>query len=154
MKIQNETKSKTIELNTIEAEVDHYPSYRLKIAIITEEIKASFEKSIWITEVDLNDFITKLNELEKSRNNEVKLNSMSPGEFQLGFRNLDLLGHLAVELQIEKNDIQGSGYAHLVKIGFEIEGRRKNHRFSNGGYVDEILLGMINPQVVSTGVGE
>ena len=34
------------------------------------------------------------------------------------------------------------------KNGFEIEGIRKKHRYNNGGYIDTILLGLLNEEKV------
>ncbi len=121
MKIHGENKLEIIEISAVEAETDYYPSYRLQINVETEEVKASFDRSIWITETDLEEFISNLIELEKNRDKDVVLNSMSPGEFQLRFRNLDLLGHLVVELQLEKKDYNKQGNSSLVKLEFEID---------------------------------
>ncbi|MEQ9443418.1 MAG: hypothetical protein RIG62_30545 [Cyclobacteriaceae bacterium] len=121
MIIENEIKTRRIELTTVDSEKDYFPSYQLKIKLSTEEIQATFNRSIWISEADLDSFIVKLHDLETTRRGDEKLNSMSPGEFQLRFRNLDERGHLAVELQLMKKSYPDPEYSDLIKVEFEID---------------------------------
>lgn len=121
MIIENEIKTRRIELTIVDFELDYYPSYRLKIELSTEEMNATFNRSIWISETDLDLFLTRLNELEVSRKGDEKLLSLSPNEFYLRFRNLDVLGHLAVELQVTKEYYYNHGYSDLLRVEFEID---------------------------------
>ena len=62
------------------------------------------------------------------------------------FKNLNL--HKLTAGCYDQN--QGSLKA-FQKAGFEIEGIRRKHCFNNGEYVDDILLGQINPVVRDNG---
>lgn len=121
MIIENEIRTRRIELITVDSEQAYYPSYRLRINLSTEEIQATFNRSIWISEADLDSFVARLNDLETTRQGDEKLNSMSPNEFQLRFRNLDKLGHLSVEIQLMKGNYLAQGYSDLIKVEFEID---------------------------------
>ena len=121
MKIQNETKTRTIELTVVDSEENYYPSYRLRIGLATEEFQAEFNREIWISKVDLENFVARLESLENSRKGDEKLKSMSPDEFHLRFRNLDNLGHLAVELELKKDSKNDNSYSDLLRVEFEID---------------------------------
>jgi hypothetical protein len=121
MTIQNEIGTRKIELNISDSEAVNYPSYRLKINLLTEELNAEFNRSIWISLTDLESFTQKLTELDKTRIGDEKLESMSPDEFYLRFRNIDKLGHLAVELKIRKLSPYQNDYSDLIKVEFEID---------------------------------
>jgi hypothetical protein len=119
MTIQNEIGTRKIELNISDSETVNYPSFRLKINLLTEELNAEFNRPIWIALTDLDSFTQKLTELEKTRTGDEKLESMSPNEFYLRFRNIDNLGHLSVELKIEKGSIYQKDYSDFIKVEFE-----------------------------------
>ena len=121
MTIQNEIETRKIELNISDSEIVNYPSYRLKINLLTEELNAEFNRPIWIALTDLESFTQKLTELDKTRIGDEKLESMSPDEFYLRFRNIDKLGHLAVELKIRKLSQYQNDYSDLIKVEFEID---------------------------------
>ena len=121
MTIQNEIGTRKIELNLSDSELVNYPSYCLKINLLTEEFNAEFNRPIWIALTDLESFTQKLTELEKTRIGDEKLESMSPDEFYLRFRNIDKLGHLAVELKIKKLSPYQTDYSDLIKVEFEID---------------------------------
>jgi hypothetical protein len=121
MLIQNEIKSRSIELSVLESALDHYPSFRIQIHLVTEEFEGNFDRNIWISEADVESFINGLQKLDESRNGQETLNSMSPGEFHLGFKNIDKLGHLAVVLRIKKESSVDHTYHDDLKIEFEID---------------------------------
>ena len=121
MTIQNEIGTRKIELNVSDSETENYPSYRLNINILTEEITAEFKRPIWIALTDLETFTQKLTELDKTRIGDERLESMSPNEFHLRFRNIDKLGHLAVELKVRKESPYQNDYSDLIKLEFEID---------------------------------
>ncbi|WP_418510815.1 hypothetical protein [Corallibacter sp.] len=121
MTIQNEIGTRKIELNICDSELINYPSYRLNINILTEELNAEFTRPIWIALTDLEFFTQKLIELEKTRIGDEKLESISPEEFHIRFRNINKLGHLAVELKIRKSSSYQNDYSDLIKVEFEIE---------------------------------
>lgn len=120
MTIQNEIGNRKIELNISDFETVNYPSYHLKINLSTEELNAEFNRPIWISLTDLESFIQKLTELDKTRTGDIKLESMSPDEFYLRFRNIDNLGHLSVELKIQKESPYQKD-SDLVKMKFEFD---------------------------------
>lgn len=49
------------------------------------------------------------------------LESMSPNEFHLRFRNIDNLGHLTVELKVRIESLYQKDYSDLIKVAFEID---------------------------------
>lgn len=121
IKITNEYKTKVLELFVVETEQLHYPSFRLKIAVKTEEFEGRFDRNIWITASDLDHFVGKLTKLDESRSGYAELHSMSPEEFKIGFKNIDTLGHIAVVVELKKNSIPPSNYQDHLKFEFEID---------------------------------
>lgn len=121
MRIENEIKSKWVELTVVDSETDYYPSYRIIIGIKTEEFEGKFDRKIWLSEVEIDDFIERLSNFDKTRNGFEKLNSMSPDEFQIGFRNIDSLGHISTQIQIRRESNIDKTYRDLLNIEFEID---------------------------------
>jgi hypothetical protein len=121
MTIQNEIGTRKIELKVSDSETENYPSYRLNIKVLTEELNAEFKRPIWIALTDLELFTQKLTQLDKTRIGDEKLESLSPDEFHLRFRNIDKLGHLTVELKIRKKSPYQNDYSDLIKVEFEID---------------------------------
>ena len=121
MIIENETKTRFIQLIVVDSELHYYPSYKLSVQLKTEEISAKFDRSIWVSEVDVQNFIQQLEALDKSRNGEAKLSSMSPDEFDLIIENLDTLGHLSVCLSLKKEATSILDYKDSLRICFEID---------------------------------
>lgn len=121
MKIEDEIKSKKIELKVVDCEKDYYPSYRIQVRIKTEEFEGNFDRKIWLSEVDIDDFIRRLTVFEETRNGFEKLNSMSPDEFRLGFRNIDNLGHISAQVQLKRESNIDSSYRDSLDIEFEID---------------------------------
>lgn len=119
MKIKNEIGSKTIDILFVEVDKSYYPSYRLIVKISTEEFNEAFDRSYWVEEDELETFINGLEKLEQTRIGEEIMRSFSPNEFQLKFRNLDNLGHIAVEIQIQKRG--NDSYSDFIRVGFEID---------------------------------
>jgi len=120
MIIQNEIGTRKIELSVSDSETYCYPSYCLKISLLTEELKADFNRSIWISLTDLEHFIKRLSILDKTRVGDEKLESMSPDEFHLRFKNIDSLGHLSVEVRLKKSTLYNE-YSDTIQIAFEID---------------------------------
>jgi hypothetical protein len=121
MTIENEIKTRFIQLIVVDAELHYYPSYKLAIELKTEEIAGKFDRSIWVSEVDVQDFIQQLEALDKSRNGQAKLSSMSPNEFNLIIKNLDSLGHLLVCLSLERESSVILDQKDVLKVCFEID---------------------------------
>ena len=59
-------------------------------------------KSVWFDSVETRQFIKKLRALDKSREGLVTLETMSPGECVLVFRNFDKLGNIHLEIDISR----------------------------------------------------
>ncbi len=59
-------------------------------------------KSVWFDRLEIDRFITELRALDVSREGSVTLETMSPGECVLTFRNYDMLGHIHVEVIIAR----------------------------------------------------
>ena len=121
MNITNELKTRKIGLVKLESVKVHYPSHRFEIHIQTEDIQAKFNNNIWLSEFDIEKFLDNLSILDKDRKGQAKLESMSPGEFQLIFKAIDGLGHLAVICQFMKEDRINNDYSQDVKIEFQID---------------------------------
>lgn len=121
MIIENEIKTRKIELTKIESVKEHYPSHRIQIEITTENIKTDFNNYIWLSDADIEKFLIELDELDKSRKGDATLESMSPGEMALTFLPLDNLGHLSVSLRFVKDDRIDKDYSFDVKVEFQID---------------------------------
>ena len=121
MMIENEVKTRSIQLIVVDSELHYYPSYKISIQLKTEEITAKFDRSIWVSEADVQNFIQQLEILDKSRNGKAKLSSMSPDEFDLIIENLDTLGHLSVCLSLKRESSINLDYKDSLRICFEID---------------------------------
>lgn len=121
MKITNELKTRKIGFVKIESVKENYPSYQVQIEIDTENIKATFNNYIWLSEVDIRKFLIDLDALDKSRTGQAVLESMSPGEMKLMFQAIDRLGHLSVMLYCNKEDRVDKDYSHAIKVEFQID---------------------------------
>jgi hypothetical protein len=121
MRISNEEKSRFIELSVLESVKENYPSYRVAISLETENIKSCFNNYIWISEVDIDNFILELESLDKIRKGQAELQSMSPGEFSLFLRAVDTFGHLSVKMRINNKNQIYKDYAYDVSIEFEVD---------------------------------
>ncbi|GAB3901480.1 WapI family immunity protein [Spirosoma agri] len=121
MLIENEIKTRFIQLVVVESELHYYPTFKLSIQLKTEEITAKFDRSIWVSEVDVQNFIQQLEALDKSRNGKAKLSGMSPNDFDLIIENLDTLGHLSVCLSLKRESSLILDYKDSLKVCFEID---------------------------------
>lgn len=120
MIIQNEIRTREIELWIIESVIGSFPTTRLGFRIKTEEFEGSFDRNIWIVNADIKETIEQMEKLEQTRYGKAILNSISPGEFHLQFRNIDAQGHLAVEFHISKEPFRNS-YGDKLRVEFEID---------------------------------
>lgn len=121
MKITNEIKTRTIEFIKLESAREHYPSHRVQILVETENITSSFNNYTWLSEADIDQFLIELANLDKCRNGQAVLGSMTPGEFQLTFQAIDLPGHLSVTLHFIKEDRIEKDYSYELKVEFQID---------------------------------
>ncbi len=127
MRVENEIKTRYIDINSIDFETDYYPSFRILINLKTEELVAEFNRSIWISEADLDKFLIHLENLDASRIGNAELISMSPDEFKIRFSNLDKLGHILVRLQLCKESTIDKSYSDNLQVEFEIDPTSLRH---------------------------
>ena len=112
MQITNELKTRKIDFVAIEAVKEHYPSYHIQIRIETENIQATFNNYIWLSEADMENFLQDLEMLNRKRAGQAVLESMSPGELALTFQAIDNLGHLSVTCHYKKEDRIDKDYSY------------------------------------------
>lgn len=121
MTISNEIKSRTIELLKIESAREHFPSHKIEIKLATENLKSNFSNYTWISDADVETFISQLDNLDKTRKGKAILTSMSPGEFELSFKSIDNLGHITVGLIFSKQDRVNNDYSYEIKVEFQTD---------------------------------
>ena len=121
MKIVSEAKTNSIEIIKLESVYESYPSYRIELKIDTQKVKATHDNFTWVSLSDIETFLSQLEYLDKYRNQEAVLESMSPGEMRLIFKPLDPLGHLLVKLEIGKADNINHEYSYSVSVEFRID---------------------------------
>ena len=121
MKIVSEAKTNSIEIIKLESVYESYPSYRIELKIDTQKVKATHDNFTWVSLSDIETFLSQLEYLDKYRNQEAVLESMSPGEMRLIFKPLDPLGHLLVKLEIGKVDHINREYSYNVSVEFRID---------------------------------
>ncbi|MFN7116237.1 MAG: hypothetical protein ACK4TA_05520 [Saprospiraceae bacterium] len=121
MEITNEVKTRNIKFIKVESVRDHYPSHRIQIEIGTENIQTNFDNYIWLSDTNIENFLTELDKLDKYRKGQAILESMSPEEMQLVFKAIDDLGHLSVALQLAKENRINQDYSYTIKVEFEID---------------------------------
>lgn len=121
MVIANETRTRLIKLIIVESELIYYPSYRLVISLKTEEFSGNFNRSIWVSAIEVKGFIQQLKKLDETRNGKAVFSSLSPNEFSLTIKNLDDLGHLCACLFLKKNSPLIRDYKDSFSFNFEID---------------------------------
>lgn len=129
MKISNEIKSRFIELSVVEAVKEHYPTYRIEISLETENIKSSFSNYIWISEEDIDTFILGLENLDETRDGQAELNSMSPEELRLLFKNYRQYGSSCGRTENQKRGPNFQGL--LLRYKHRVSGRPNYTTFNN-----------------------
>ncbi|WP_159668938.1 hypothetical protein [Andreprevotia sp. IGB-42] len=83
---------------------------------------SAFHKSVWIEEEPLNRFISELSILASTRSGSAILESYSPEDFRLEFRNRDTLGHIVIEIQLCQYQYSGPTYWPIkLSGGFEAD---------------------------------
>ncbi len=94
-------------------------------AYVTVKVQSSGfvgSNDLWVEGAAFKLFCTQLVELERVRNGEATLSSISPDELNLTIKTIDALGHVAVigTTGYGIHDSQQT-YEHRVKFGFEFE---------------------------------
>ena len=121
MTIENEIKTRRIRFTRIESVKELYPSQRVHIEIETENIKANLAGDIWISDVDIEEFLVELDALDRSHKGEATLESMGTGEMTLTFKTTDTQGHLSAGLQLVNKDSINKDYSFDVNVEFQID---------------------------------
>ena len=79
-------------------------------------------ESVWFGRPDIDRFVADLRALDESREGLAKLESMSPGECVLKFRNCDQFGHLHLEVAIARAVYYFGEIDHFrCRIRFEVD---------------------------------
>jgi hypothetical protein len=117
MKIENG--NNYLELEVSLENDDTLPSYGDAYIIITVNSNGfSGKNDLWVGAEELKEFCVSLVRLEKERNGEATLSSMSPGELNLKIYSIDSLGHLAVA---GTTGYQVVDIPHSLTFGFEFD---------------------------------
>jgi hypothetical protein len=82
-------------------EADPRGDVRAKVIAVGNGFSGT-NQSVWFGRPDIDRSLTDLRALDESREGSAKLESMSPGECVLKFRNCDKLGHLHLEVAIAR----------------------------------------------------
>ncbi|WP_425493874.1 WapI family immunity protein [Lysobacter gummosus] len=94
---------------------------RVHVAVVLGEFCGAYD-SIWLERPVLAKFVEDLRGLELTRAGEATLQSMSPGELTLKFRSRDNLGHIVVEVLLQRFQYSGPTYwPVVVSGGFELD---------------------------------
>jgi hypothetical protein len=94
---------------------------RVKVTVTLQEFLGTYD-SVYLELPALAEFIKSLTRLEHTRSGEAELQGMSPGEFSLKLRSRDNLGHLVVEVMLQRYQYSGPTYwPTKVSGGFELE---------------------------------
>ena len=121
MTIENEIKTRRISFTRVESVKGLYPSQRVHIEIETENIKANLASDIWISDVDIEEFLVELDSLNRSHKGEATLESMGTGEMTLTFKTSEISGHLSVALQLVNKDSENKDYSFDVSVEFQAD---------------------------------
>ena len=94
---------------------------RVQVDIALGKFGGSYD-SVWLEGPKLDAFVEGLVQLERNRCGEALLSSTSPDEFTLKLRSRDSLGHIVVEVVLQRHQYSGPTYwATKVSGGFELD---------------------------------
>ena len=93
---------------------------RLAVSLRCGTFTGSYDQ-VWISRHDWSSFLTGLRRLERDRQGEASLLSMSPGEFELHLQIIDRAGHLAAHGCLARYNFgHSSGEATRSRIEYHI----------------------------------
>ena len=102
-------------------EADPRGDVRAKISAAGKGFSGA-NQSVWFGRPDIERFVADLRALDESREGSAELESMSPGECVLKFRNCDKLGHLDLEVAIARAVYDFGEADHFrCRIRFEVD---------------------------------
>jgi len=118
------TEKEFIELT----ELDRNPSgtpcagdIQIRVSVKLQEFGGRHSE-VWLEFSVMECFLTQLEALEESRQGSVKISSMSPEEFSFEIRSSDKLGHMEIEVSLQRNQYSGPKYwPTKISGGFEID---------------------------------
>ena len=113
----------SVELTVLERIPDDLPTpgdVRLRVRVEAEDF-AGLSDQVWIEKAVLDQFVEEVRELERTRNGEATLESMSPGEFVLRLRSVDRAGHLAVNGQLKRVTYGVEVHEQRLHFGFDVD---------------------------------
>lgn len=93
---------------------------RLRIVLTSRRFSGTNEQ-VWIQADDFARFLGDLQALERDRQGEAKVSSMSPGDFDLRVRVRDGAGHVSAEGFLGTASYGDTGAAVKAKVGFSID---------------------------------
>lgn len=119
-------KDSYIKFQEIEREKEHYPSIKLEINFQMKRLsgeKIEAEKiTTWIDLEALKAFEQDLQKIYSENRGVSSLKSLSPDEFSLEIKTMDALGHLMLNIELNKRfSAENFPCIYQVKGGFEIE---------------------------------
>lgn len=120
MTIENEEKSRRIDLVFIGKEEVYGDSVEFRLSIATEEIIGTFNRSFWVEKEALGTFIEGLQQLDMTRQAGIRLTTTDANEFALTIRPKDRVGHLMAEVLVQRVNVSGS-YSDSIRIEFECD---------------------------------
>ena len=104
LELKDEYQKTQLTIFEVEKEVI-WGSVKIKIQISNRNFNATFDsiiEGVWLSFTEIESFIQVLEILEKSRDGETTLTALDTNEFHLKIFNIDKLGHLAAQVEIEK----------------------------------------------------
>ncbi|MBE9182755.1 hypothetical protein IQ268_29915 [Oculatella sp. LEGE 06141] len=108
-----------LEMIATERIPDHFPTpgdTRFEISV--QSFGFAGQAWMWVDLQSLRSFVNQLQELEKQRQGEAELSSMSPGQFWLRIFSTDSLGHMALVGHLSGHL---SRFKHELKFGFSFD---------------------------------
>ncbi|HEX6779670.1 MAG TPA: hypothetical protein VF099_15800 [Ktedonobacterales bacterium] len=101
---------------------DQYPSIGFSIEVAATGFRGR-NHEVWFALEELHQFLAKVRQLDQDRSGLAMLTSMSPDEACIAFFALDRSGHLALKVDLKKDNYLTAGgpYFQAVSVTFEID---------------------------------
>jgi hypothetical protein len=101
---------------------DHGPDGSVKLSVRAAGYGFSGRNpSVWISRLDLAVFVRDLQEVERTRRGEARLESMSPGELSLKISVIDGAGHTRADVTVSRRYFAQKFASPEVRFGFEFD---------------------------------
>ena len=116
--------SEFIELTELERTPKRVPcagDIRVEVSIRLQDFNGRYS-GVWLEFAEMARFISQLEDLEKTRRGSARISGMSPKEFSFEIRSSDKLGHMEVEVSLQRYQYSGRKYWPVsISGGFEVE---------------------------------